>query len=223
MNRILFVLAAVLLVSIARGQEGMESPAEMADASGAIVHYQLPTDGALPKTYLVTLAVTDPRDPNWIVSNFARGVVRTVTAQNQGRFSEAWDGLDENGMPVPPGSYGVKGIFMPAQKWAIDGQYHAVIPKLAAQGGSWGQAPGEDTLPGKVEGDPTDSPLRDVDVAPGGVGVVTFQYLENGRNFFSDRFQQADRIRADCPGLRIGRVRRRALDLHRRCRLVELQ
>ncbi len=166
----------------------MESPSVMSDSAGAVVHYQLPTDGALPQTYLVTLAVTDPRDPDWIVSNFACGVVRTVTAENQGRFTEAWNGLDENGMPVPPGRYGVKGICLPAQKWAIDGQYHAIVPKLAAMGGSWGQAPGEDALPGKVEGDPVDSPLADVDVAPGGMGAVTFQYLENGQNFFRTDF-----------------------------------
>lgn len=152
------------------------------------VSYQLPMDGPLPRTYLVTLAVTDPRDPNWIVSNFAAGVVRTVTAENQGRFTEMWDGLDDNYMPVTPGHYGVRGIYMPAEKWAIDGQYHAIIPKLAATGGSWGQAPGEDSLPNKVDGDPVGSPLADVDVAAGGRGVVAFQYLENGKNYFLTDF-----------------------------------
>jgi hypothetical protein len=182
--------AALLACAAARAQEGMESPAALSDAPGAVVHYQLPADGLLPQTYLVTLAVTDPRDPAWIVANFACGIVRTVTAQNQGRFAETWDGLDENGMPVPPGRYGVKGIFMPAQKWAIDGQYHSIVPKLAATGGSWGQSPAEDPLPGVVEGDPVDSPLGDVDVAPGGIGAVAFQYLENGHNFFRTDFNR---------------------------------
>ena len=191
MIRFSAIFAAVLLASaVACAQEGMESPAALSDAPGAVVHYQLPADGPLPRTYLVTLAITDPRDPAWIVSNFDCGVVRTVTAQNQGRFTETWDGLDENGMPVPPGRYGVKGICMPAQKWPIDGQYHAIVPKLAATGGSWGQSPGEDTLPGLVEGDPVDSPLGDVDVAPGGIGTVAFQYLENGRNFFRVDFNR---------------------------------
>jgi hypothetical protein len=157
-------------------------------SSGAAVHYQLPVDGPLPRTYLVTLAVTDPRDPAWVISNFASGVARTVTAENQGKFTEMWDGLDDNLMPVPPGRYGVKGIYMPAQKWAIDGQYHAVIPKLAATGCSWGQTPDEDTRPDRIEGDPVDSPLRDVDIAANGMGAVTFEYLENGQNYFLTDF-----------------------------------
>jgi hypothetical protein len=157
-------------------------------APSVIIHYQLPTDGLLPRTYLVTLAITEAKDSNWVISNFASGVVRTVTAENQGRFSEAWDGLDDNYMPAVPGSYGVKGIYMPAQKWAIDGQYHAVIPKLASTGSSWGQAPSEDALPGKIEGDPVDAPLSDVDVAANGKGVLAFEYLENGRNYFLTDF-----------------------------------
>ena len=32
---------------------------------------------------------------------------RKVTANNRGEFEEIWDGLDENFMPVPPGSYGL--------------------------------------------------------------------------------------------------------------------
>ena len=168
------------------GQTAMENPT--VPVHGALVHYQLPATGPLPQTYLVTLAVTDPKNPNWVVSNFASGLVRTVTAQNQGRFIDAWNGLDENYMPVPPGTYGVKGIYMPAQKWAIDGQYHAVIPKLAATGGSWGQSPAQDSLPDKIEGDPVQSPLGDVDVAANGKGSVAFVYLENGRNYFLTDF-----------------------------------
>ena len=157
-------------------------------AQGAIVHYQLPTDGPLPRTYLVTLAVTDPKNPKWVVSNFTSGAVRTVTAENQGRFTEGWNGLDDNYMPVPPGTYGLKGIYLPAEKWAIDGQYHAIVPKLAATGGSWGQLPAQDSLPDKIEGDPVESPLGDVDVAANGKGSVAFVYLENGRNYFLTDF-----------------------------------
>lgn len=29
-------------------------------------------------------------------------------------------------MPVPPGTYGVKGIYMAAQPWPVDGQYHSI-------------------------------------------------------------------------------------------------
>ncbi len=175
-------------ISVLLGLLGGIGNAKAADSSGAVVHYQLPVDGPLPRTYLVTLAVTDPRDPAWIVSNFAPGLVRTVTAENQGKFTETWNGLDDNLMPVPPGRYGVKGIYLPAQKWAIDGQYHAVIPKLASTGCSWGQSPGEDAKPDVIEGDPVNSPLRDVDVAENGLGAVTFEYLENGKNYFLTDF-----------------------------------
>src|SRR4051812_6329934 len=50
------------------------------------VAYQLPTDGPLPKTYRVTLAIVEAKNPNWIVSQFSCGVVRTVTAENKGKF-----------------------------------------------------------------------------------------------------------------------------------------
>jgi hypothetical protein len=192
MKPLRFLLLALL--GLAQGgvhaQEAMESPAAMAEVAGAVVHYRLPTDGPLPRAYLVTLAVTDPRRPDWIVSTFATDLVRTVTAQNQGQFAETWNGLNDNGQPVPPGPYGVKGICMPAQKWAIDGQYHAVIPKLAATAGSWGESPGEDTLPQKIVGDPVDAPLRDVDVAENGIGAVAFEYLENGQNYFLTDFNK---------------------------------
>ena len=98
-------LIVVLLGMVGWCSVAVIASADDATSIGAVVHYQLPTDGPLPQTYLVTLAVTDPRDPAWIVSNFASGVVRTVTAENQGKFSETWDGLDENLMPVPPGRW----------------------------------------------------------------------------------------------------------------------
>ncbi len=166
----------------------VDIPEAAAKSVGAEVHYQLPTTGPLPKTYRVTLASVDPKDPNWIISTFAAGVVRTVTTENQGRFTETWNGLDDNYMPVPPGTYALKGIFMPAEKWEIDGLYHTIVPKLASAGSSWNQSPSEDTLPGKIEGDPCGGPLRDVDVAPSGKGAVYFQYLENGRNYFLTDF-----------------------------------
>src|SRR5436190_23704101 len=87
-----------------------------AAAVGVPVTYTLPTEGPLPRTYRVTLAIVDAKNPDWIISQFASGVARTVTAENGGRFSETWDGLDDNFMPVPPGTYGVKGIMMPASK-----------------------------------------------------------------------------------------------------------
>src|SRR4051794_9199800 len=108
---------------------------------GVPVTYQLPTDGPLPRTYRVTLAIVDAKNPDWIVGQFANGVVRTVTAENGGKFGETWDGLDDNFMPVPPGTYGVKGIYMSASKWQVDGEYHTVTPKFVAGASSWMPSP----------------------------------------------------------------------------------
>ncbi|MEI7832323.1 MAG: hypothetical protein WCJ56_03890 [bacterium] len=151
-------------------------------AIGVPVSYQLPIDVPLPKTYRVTLAVVDPQKPNWIISQFASGMVRTVTAENGGKFSEIWDGLDDNFMPVPPGTYGVKGIYTPAEKWQVDGEYHAIVPRFV--GGPSSFLPTSDQW-NKAEpfgGDPCGAPMSDIDVGPNGVGIFYYSYLENGLN-----------------------------------------
>jgi len=185
----MYAVVMLLFFLLRAGAQIPQSPAADAVPSvGVNVSYRLPADGPLPKTYRVTIAAVDPKDPNWIVSTFASGVVRTVTAENQGRFTETWNGLDDNYMPVPPGTYALKGIYMPAQTWPIDGQYHTITPKLVSIGASWGQTPSQDMLPNKIEGDPVDAPLGAVDVAPNGEGVVYFEYLENGTNGFLTDF-----------------------------------
>jgi hypothetical protein len=152
-------------------------------ADGVSVSYQLPQTGPLPQTYRVTLAIVDPKNTEWIVSQFARGVVRTVTAENKGRFSEVWNGLDDNFMPVPPGQYGVKGIYMAAAKWELDGEYHSITPRYVTSASAWRALPGESKTP-IVVGDPVNSPIGDVDVSASGSAVFCYQYLENARNFF---------------------------------------
>jgi hypothetical protein len=154
-------------------------------AAGVPINYQLPSDGDLPKTYLVTLAITDPKNPDWIVSMFVAGQPRTVTRENQGRFTETWDGLDDNFMPVPPGDYGVKGIHSVASQWEVDGEWHAITPRFAGGYSGWlpsPEAPGHWTTPIPFGGDPVNAPLSDVDVGPNGVAVFYYQYLENGKN-----------------------------------------
>src|SRR4051794_18237080 len=104
----LLPLLALLLAVTAAARAGaapfaIPTTTPSAPAAGVPISYQLPADGPLPRTYRVTLAVVDPKDPDWIVSQFAAGVVRTVTAENGGKFAETWDGLDDNFMPVPPG------------------------------------------------------------------------------------------------------------------------
>ena len=158
-------------------------------AVGVPVSYELPTTGPLPQTYRVTLAIVDAKKPAWIISQFAAGVVRTVTAENGGKFTEMWNGLDDNFMPVPPGTYGVKGIYMPAAKWSVDGELHSITPRYITSADAWRAQPGETRTP-IVVGDPVNSPIGDVDVAANGVGVFCHQYLENARNFYAADFNK---------------------------------
>ena len=44
--------------------------AVFAGENGATISYQLPLDGPLPRTYCVTLAIVDAKNPDWIVSTF---------------------------------------------------------------------------------------------------------------------------------------------------------
>jgi hypothetical protein len=147
---------------------------------GVAVSYRLPTDGPLPATYRVTLAIVDAKNPDWIISQFAAGVVRTVTAENGGRFTETWDGLDDNFMPVPPGDYAVRGICAPARKWAVDGDWHAITPRFHSGASSW--MPEDDRKTEPFGGDPVNAPLGDVTVGPDGIAVFYWEYLENGTN-----------------------------------------
>ena len=151
-------------------------------AAGVEIRYQLPAAGPLPRTWLVTLAIVAKDNPDWIISQFLRGAARTVTADNQGRFADNWDGLDENLMPVPPGTYAVKGICAPAQKWQVDGEYHAITPRFVAGASSWLPSPEQWNVPEPFGGDPCGAPLGDVDVGPNGVAVFYYVYLENGTN-----------------------------------------
>ncbi len=144
------------------------------------VTYRLPPNPG--ETYLVTLAVTDISNPGWIVSTFVAGQPRTVTAENGGKFTETWDGLDENFMPVPPGKYSVKGIYSPAEKWKIDGEYHAITPVFNGGASKWLPPRDHDQMPVPFGGDPVLSPLADVDVGSEGVAVFYYRYLENGTN-----------------------------------------
>ena len=60
------ILTALLLAPLAA--------LHAAEVAPVAVSYQLPADGPLPKTYRVSLAITAPDNPDWIVSQFAAGV-----------------------------------------------------------------------------------------------------------------------------------------------------
>ena len=69
-------------------------------------------------------------------------------------------------MPVPPGTYGVKGIFMPARKWPVDGEYHSIVPQLVTGISPWMPRPEQWNDPVSAQlyaGDPADGPshIRD--------------------------------------------------------------
>jgi hypothetical protein len=180
-------VALGLVFCLAAGQPAQGQ--QTAPTVGAPVTYTLPTDGPLPKTYRVTLAITAPGDPDWIVSTFVAGAVRTVTAENKGKFTETWDGLDENYMPVPPGEYGVKGIYMPAREWKITGEYHSLIPKLVGGAGdSWFPTRAQDQKYPWLWG-AGDGPMMDISVAPAdsghnGIAAIYHNYIENSTNPF---------------------------------------
>jgi hypothetical protein len=90
---------------------------------------------------------------------------------------------------VPPGSYGVKGIFMSAERWAIDDDWHSVTPRFVTEASAWRAPPGSAKHP-HIGGDPVHSPIGDVDIAANGVGVFCYQYLENSRNFYHADFKR---------------------------------
>lgn len=147
------------------------------------VTYRLPFDGK-EKTYRVTLAAAPKDDPDWIVSTFLAGAVRTVNDDNKGVFTEEWNGLDDNFMPVPPGEYVFKGIFMPSEKWKIDGQQHSLIAQfIASPGDSWAPSREQDHRFPPIHGHVFE-PIYQVSAADDGKAVFYAGYIENARNPF---------------------------------------
>ena len=104
---------------------------------GTPVEFTLPSGG----TYLVSLAVVEKEHPERIVSTFVAGEAFDSTVSN--RYTVSWNGLDENFMPVPPGEYGLKGIYSPATVWPADGKPHAISARWAGGPDSGGTDPGD--------------------------------------------------------------------------------
>lgn len=52
--------------------------AETAPSVPVTVSYTFPADGPLPRTYRVTLAITAPDNPDWIVSTFVAGAEQPI-------------------------------------------------------------------------------------------------------------------------------------------------
>jgi hypothetical protein len=177
------LIPLLVILWFAAGPLSAAAAAGAPTAEGVPIRIQLPTDGPLPRTYRVTVAITDAKDPDRLYSTFVSGAVRTVDASNKGAFTERWDGLDDNFMPLPPGEYAVKGIAMPAKKWEVDGEYHTITPRFLNGGDCWLPPPG-DSRPIPVQGDPCNACFHDIDVGADGIAVFYHEYLENGRNAF---------------------------------------
>jgi hypothetical protein len=133
------------------------------------------------------MAATNGTDNTFIVSTFASGLVVNVTTVANRMVCAEWDGLDDNLMPVVPGSYGVKAIATLAAVWGVDGQYHSITPTYAASAMLFPPDPRH--LSGSeifwADGDTLGTSM-------GGVGidsltnsaVFTHHYLENAFNNF---------------------------------------
>jgi len=172
-----------LVLALALGQAYLALAAS-AETVPATISYTLPTDGPLPQTYRVTLAITAPDNPGWIVSTFVAGQPRTVTEENQGRFTETWDGLDDNFMPVLPGTYGVKGIYMPSEIWAPDGKQHTLRPRYLSALSALAPRRGLRESGPFIAGDQAVPGMGDVAVGPDGVAVFYWRFLENAQNAY---------------------------------------
>ncbi len=153
--------------------------ASLATSEAVPVAFELPAGGH----YQVTLAATKPDDPDKVLATFVCGQTFDTTETNQ--FVVEWDGLDDNFMPLPPGEYAIKGIYSPAHRWAVDGEYHAISARWVGGAGEWWPAVDTENIheiPIPFFGDPVNSPLLDIDVTPEGIAVLGYQYLENGRS-----------------------------------------
>ncbi len=195
-RRVLLATVLTLMLS-AHGQEPLptvappkepEGKAEVGELpvkrKGNEVTYQLPFTEDLSKTYRVTLAAAPKASPNWLVATFVSGAARIVTKENQGKFTERWNGLDDNFMPVPPGDYVVRGIYMPAAKWHMDGQYHSLTAKyVTGVGDSWSPPPDQDRKFPWVYGHCFGG-IRDIAPSATGMAAFLFKDIEDSWNPF---------------------------------------
>ena len=101
-----------------------------------------------------------------------------------------WDGLDDNFMPVVPGTYAAKAIATPSVVWPVDGKPHAITAEFAAAALPFAPTPQQvaDNATGfffKVIGDPVGSAMGAVAVdSVSSTAVFYHEYLENAMNNF---------------------------------------
>ena len=140
-------------------------------------------------TFLVTMAAVNASNPAMIYSTFAAGVPVNITRPDQ-LVCLDWDGLDDNFMPVVPGTYATKAIAMPSRVWPVDGKPHAIVAEFAAAALPFAPKPAAVAANATgfffhVIGDPVGSSMGAVTVDSGSNTAVFYhEYLENARNNF---------------------------------------
>jgi hypothetical protein len=93
----------------------------------------------LPATHTgvvgATVAIVDKDDAVWIITHASYATPFNVSKGKEQQGCIVWNGLDENFWPIPPGTYGVKGIFTNVSLWEVDGKYHALVPEVTGSVG----------------------------------------------------------------------------------------
>ncbi len=111
---------------------GLPAGGRRAGAASNQVVYQLPADGPLPKTYCVTLAIVDPQNPAWIISQFVAGrraPSRPRTRAASRRPGTAWTTTScRCRRELTPS----RAFTCRPQKWPADGEYHSITPRFVA-------------------------------------------------------------------------------------------
>ena len=179
------LLLSLVLATSLSSQEKISDP----PPAGAPFCYQLPVSPE-NATYRVTIAATDPhRSADWIFSTFISGANRTVTAENKGKFCEVFDGLDDFGMPIKPGTYGLKGIYMNATVWHMDKKWHSLVAQYEGAIDMFMVPLDQDDKPFVPQGDPVGRSYGVLAASPdlgntSGRAFILHQYMENGHNGF---------------------------------------
>lgn len=153
--------------------------------SGALPFtYKLPYEAGVTKTYRVTAVICLKDEPSWIVAHALNGAVRTVDDTNQGVFTEEWDLTDDNYKTLEAGRFYVKGIYMPAEKWKIDGQWHSLVAQyVSSPGDSWTPPKERDQEFPPIHGHLME-PIYTVSVGENGQAAFWSGYIENAVNPF---------------------------------------
>jgi hypothetical protein len=176
MKKICFLLLSLLCVFLFSEEKGVK------------FFYKLPYEKGKKEYFRVTIAIVDKENPSWIISQPVAGKLVEVNDENKGEFFDIWDGLDDNFMPVPPGKYKIKGIYMPAKEWKIPGtdkyEYHTLIPRyVGGVGDSFSPKKNEDEKFPWIHGAGFGY-FNSIYISQDGIASLYHNYIENATNPF---------------------------------------